>query len=69
MTATNIVEQLKELGSTSIKRVLLKHGINEPLYGVKIEELKKIQKKIKEDHKLALELYATGIYDACTWRG
>jgi 3-methyladenine DNA glycosylase AlkD len=32
--------------------------------GVKVEELKKIQKRIKKDHQLALALYDTGIYDA-----
>src|ERR1700730_7134196 len=64
MTAAEIVEELKPLGSESIKKVLLKHGIQEPLLGVKVEELKKIQKRIKKDHQLALDLYDTGIYDA-----
>lgn len=64
MTAAEIVEELKPLGSESIKKVLLKHGIQEPLLGVKIEDLKKIQKRIKKDYQLALDLYDTGIYDA-----
>src|SRR3954469_6716870 len=64
MTAAEIVEELKALGSESIKKVLLKHGIQEPLLGVKVEELKKIQKRIKKDYQLALDLYDTGIYDA-----
>src|SRR5215469_1926410 len=64
MTAAEIVKELKALGSESIKKVLLKHGIKEPLYGVKVEELKKIQKRIKKDYQLALDLYDTGIYDA-----
>ena len=64
MTAAKIVKELKSLGSESIKKVLLKHGIREPLFGVKIEELKKIQKRIKKDYQLALDLYDTGIYDA-----
>jgi 3-methyladenine DNA glycosylase AlkD len=64
MTAAEIVEELKPLGSESIKKVLLKHGIQEPLFGVKVEELKKIQKRIKKDYQLALDLYDTGIYDA-----
>jgi 3-methyladenine DNA glycosylase AlkD len=64
MTADQIVKQLRTLGSESTKRVLLKHRIPEPLLGVKIEELKKIQKKIKKDYQLALDLYETGIYDA-----
>jgi 3-methyladenine DNA glycosylase AlkD len=32
--------------------------------GVKVEDLKKIQKKIKKDYKLSLELYDSGISDA-----
>ena len=64
MTAAEIVEQLKPLGKDTYKKVLLNHGIKEPLFGVKIEDLKKIQKKIKKDHRLALDLYDTGIYDA-----
>jgi 3-methyladenine DNA glycosylase AlkD len=64
MTAAEIVQELKPLGSESIKKVLLKHGIQEPLLGVKVEELKKIQKRIKKDYQLALDLYDTGIYDA-----
>lgn len=64
MTAAEIVNELKSLGNESIKKVLLKHGIAEPLFGVKIEELKKIQKRIKKDYQLALDLYDTGIYDA-----
>ena len=33
-------------------------------YGVKIDELKRIQKRIKVNYRLALELYDTGVYDA-----
>src|ERR1043166_6634983 len=64
MTAAEIVEELKPLGSESIKKVLMKHGVQEPLLGVKVEELKKIQKRIQKDYQLALDLYDTGIYDA-----
>jgi 3-methyladenine DNA glycosylase AlkD len=64
MTAIAIVEELKSLGNEATKKVLLKHGAREPFYGVKIEHLKKIQKRIKKDHGLALELYDTGISDA-----
>lgn len=64
MTAQEIVEEIKAMGSESTKRVLAKHGAREPFFGTKIEDLKKIQKRIKKDHALALELYATGISDA-----
>ena len=64
MTAEEILYQLQSLGKETYKNVLLKHGVQEPVFGVKIEELKKIQKRIKKDYRLALDLYDTGIYDA-----
>lgn len=63
-TAADIVAELKTLGSESTKKTLLRHGAKEPYYGVKIEDLKKIQKRVKKDHALALALYDTGIADA-----
>jgi 3-methyladenine DNA glycosylase AlkD len=64
MTAQEILAELKPLGRDSYRNVLFNHGIPEPCYGVKVEELKKIQKRIKVDHRLALDLYDTGVYDA-----
>src|SRR5688572_1961481 len=64
MTAAQIVKELKPLAAASYKKVLLNHGIKEPVLGVKIEELKKIQKQVRKDHQLALSLFDTGIYDA-----
>jgi len=64
MTAKDILAEIKPLGSDSYKNILLKHGAREPVYGVKIEDLKKILKRVKQDHRLALELFDTGVYDA-----
>jgi 3-methyladenine DNA glycosylase AlkD len=64
MTADAILKQLQALGSDSYKRILFNHGIKEPVYGVKIEELKKIQKRVKKDYQLALALFDSGVYDA-----
>lgn len=65
MTAEEILTQLLPLGRESYKRVLINnHGVREPCFGVAIAELKKIQKRIKKDYQLALDLYATGNYDA-----
>jgi 3-methyladenine DNA glycosylase AlkD len=64
MTATEIVKELKALGTDGYKNVLRNHGIQEPFFGVKIEEMKKIQKRVKKDYQLALDLFDTGIYDA-----
>jgi 3-methyladenine DNA glycosylase AlkD len=64
MTAAEIIKELRELGTEPYKHVLMNHGAKEPLFGVKIEELKKYQKRIKKDYQLALDLYDTGNYDA-----
>jgi 3-methyladenine DNA glycosylase AlkD len=64
MTAQEVVDELKALGKPSIKKVLINHGACEPFFGVSVEDLKKLQKRIKKDHALALELYETGISDA-----
>jgi 3-methyladenine DNA glycosylase AlkD len=64
MTAEEIVKQLRPLGKDSYKKVLFNHGVKEPVLGVKIEDLKKIQKRVKKNYQLALDLYDTGIYDA-----
>ena len=64
MTAKEIVNEIKPLGSDGYKQILLRHGVKEPVFGVKIEYLKKIQKRVKKDYQLALDLYDTGIYDA-----
>lgn len=63
-TAAAIVEEIKALGREGYKKVLFTHGVKEPVFGAKIEDLKKIQKRIKKDYRLAMELYETGIYDA-----
>jgi 3-methyladenine DNA glycosylase AlkD len=63
-TAAEIVAELKPLGSESYKRIIARHGAKEPFLGVKVEHLKKIQKRIKKDYQLALDLYDTGISDA-----
>jgi len=64
MTAKEILAELKPLGTESYKKVMLNHGVKEPFFGVKISDLQKIQKRIKKDYRLALDLYDTGNYDA-----
>jgi len=64
MTTDEIMAELKAMGSESIKKILLKHGVKEPFFGVKVEQLKTIQKKVKTNYQLAKDLYATGNADA-----
>lgn len=65
MAVREILKALKPLGRESYKRVLMNnHGVPAPCFGVPISELKKFQKRIKQDYQLALDLYDTGVYDA-----
>ncbi|MBD0400378.1 DNA alkylation repair protein [Flammeovirga sp. EKP202] len=64
MTKNEVMDVLYQLGNEGTKSIYLKHGAKEPFFGVKVGDLKTIQKKVKKDHDLALELYATGNSDA-----
>ena len=64
MTAKDIVAELKKLGNAQTKKTWITHGAQEPCLGVKVEDMKKIQKRVKMDYQLALDLYDTGIADA-----
>ena len=59
-----IMDDLQAHGNEGIKKILLKHDVKEPFFGVKVEYLKLIQKRIKMDYQLAKDLYATGNADA-----
>jgi 3-methyladenine DNA glycosylase AlkD len=64
-TATEILKELEALGSASVRNVLIKHGaIEGKIYGVKAGDLKPIEKRIKRNYQLALDLYDSGISDA-----
>lgn len=64
MSVTDILNELKTLGSPGTKKVLMAHGAREPFYGVKVADLKGIQKREKGNQALAMELYKTGVSDA-----
>jgi 3-methyladenine DNA glycosylase AlkD len=63
----NLKEAMKSLASKaspSTKRTLLRHGAVEPLFGVRIGDMKPLVKQLKGNQDLALELYATRNSDA-----
>jgi hypothetical protein len=64
MTAKEIVAELKKLGTPQTKKMWMTHGAQEPCLGVTVADMKKIQKRVKMDYQLALDLYDTGIADA-----
>jgi 3-methyladenine DNA glycosylase AlkD len=69
MTLKEVLTELKSYGNEQTRKVLKRHGAKEPFFGVKIEYLRKIQKKIRKDHELALELFETGNTDAMQLAG
>lgn len=64
MTIDAIMDELRSKGNDSYKKIFMRHGAQEPLYGVKVDDLKRIQRNIKKDYDLAMELYRTGNSDA-----
>lgn len=64
MNIDEIMKKLEELGSEQTKLTYLRHGAKEPLFGVKVGDLKKLVKYVKKDQELALDLFNTGNSDA-----
>ncbi len=59
-----ILQELEALGTERTKKVYIKQGAREPVFGVATGAMKPLVKKIKKNQRLAEELYSTGIYDA-----
>ena len=64
MNVNEVLKELEAYGDERTKNTLMKHGAQEPFFGVKVADLKKILKQTKKNHELSLELYATGNSDA-----
>jgi len=65
MTLDETMAALEAVGSEQTKKTHLRHGATEPLFGVKVADMKLIAKRTGIDHPLAKALYASGNYDAC----
>ena len=64
MEIEEVMLYLEEHGSEQNRRIYGNHGVPDPKYGVKVADLKKLQKIIKKDYNLSLRLFDTGNYDA-----
>ena len=64
MTLDEVMKELEKAGDENTRKTHIRHGAKEPLFGVKVQELKKIMKKTKHDYKLSLQLYDIGNSDA-----
>jgi hypothetical protein len=49
MTAKDVVAELERLGNARTKKIWMTHGAQEPCLAVKVEDMKKIQKRVKMD--------------------
>ena len=59
-----IMIELESYGSENTKKIWRNHGIKEPCFGVKVGDLKKIQKRIKTNYDISLALFDTQNADA-----
>lgn len=59
-----IMNELAMLGTEQTLKTMRNHGAADPIYGVRIGDMKPMLKRHKNDHQLALELYKTGNSDA-----
>ncbi len=64
MNTAEILKQLKSLGDEARRKHNAKAGAPDNQFGVKLGDLRVIAKKIKTDHALALDLWATGNVEA-----
>ena len=64
MDLMEVLRELESYADERTKNTHIKHGAQEPLFGVKVSDLKKILKKTKKDHELSLALFETGNSDA-----
>lgn len=59
-----IMQELESLGTEQTRKTFRNHGAKGELFGVKVGDLKVIQKRIRKNHALALGLYDTLNSDA-----
>lgn len=64
MTTQEILATLKKLGKPQTAAIYKRHGSGDNVFGVLTSEIAKLQKNIKVDHALALNLWKTGNAEA-----
>jgi hypothetical protein len=64
MNTGEVLATLKKLGKPQTAAIYRRYGTGEHAFGVLTSEIAKLQKKIKVDHALAMELWKTGNAEA-----
>ncbi len=64
MTLNEALAKLKSLGTEQMRLFNKKRGADDKQFGLKLGDIRTVGNAIKTDHKLALELWDTGILEA-----
>jgi 3-methyladenine DNA glycosylase AlkD len=64
MTYDQVMKELESLGTAQNRKIYARHGAGENMFGVSFANLGKLQKRIKVNHELAGQLWASGNDDA-----
>jgi 3-methyladenine DNA glycosylase AlkD len=64
MTFEEVYAQLESWGSEGVRKIYARQGAGENQFGVKLSDLRGLAKKLKTNHPLALQLWASGNADA-----
>jgi 3-methyladenine DNA glycosylase AlkD len=64
MNCRALLKELESLGSAQTRKTYCRHGVNTPQFGVSYKSFGILKKRLKTNHPLALELWATGNHDA-----
>jgi 3-methyladenine DNA glycosylase AlkD len=64
MNVEEVMKQLEAFGSEQTRKTYGRHGVKNEMFGVSYAHLGALTKKLKTDHQLALQLWASGNHDA-----
>ena len=69
MNTKDVLAEMEKVSDERTKKIWASHGATGSFFGVKVEDMKKIQKKVKINQQtIAMELFDSGIGDArCGW--
>jgi 3-methyladenine DNA glycosylase AlkD len=64
MTPTEVMRAIEAKGKPATATVYRRHGITEPTVGLSYADIGALVKRLGTDHRLALDLWKTGMHDA-----
>jgi 3-methyladenine DNA glycosylase AlkD len=64
MNLQELMLEMETMGTEQNRKIFRRHEAQEPMFGISSANLKLLTKKIKKNHELAMQLWATGNYDA-----